>query len=217
MNAMKIKGIKLIIFDLDGTLVDAYDAIIKSFNYAMRKLGYPVQPGSVIRRRVGWGDENLLKPFVNSRGLKKALSLYRSHHKKSLFKYSRLFPRVKLVLTILKAKGYKLAVASNRPTRFSRIIISHLGLDKYFGFVLCKDALRYGKPHPQILNKIMQRFSLGPKQALYVGDMHIDAQAGRRSGVRTVIVISGSSTRQEINREKPWRIINNITEILKLV
>jgi len=217
MNGMKIKGIKLIIFDLDGTLVDAYGAIIKSFNYTMRKLGYPPQDSPVIRRAVGWGDENLLRPFINSGGLKKALSLYRSHHKKSLLKYSRLFPKVKMVLRRLKTKGYKLAIASNRPTRFSRIVICHLGLDKYFGFILCKDAVRQGKPHPQILNKIMQRFSLKPKQTLYVGDMHIDAQAGRRAGILTVIVIGGSSTRQEIGREKPYRIIKNIPEVLKLL
>ncbi len=216
MVSMKINEIELIIFDLDGTLVDAYDAIIKSFNYAMQGLGYPPQDDPVIRRAVGWGDENLLRPFINSKDFKKALLLYRRHHKKAILKYSHLFPKVKTVLQRLKRRGYKLAIASNRPTRFSRMLIRHLGLDEYFGFVLCKDALRYGKPHPQILNKIMQRFSLKPKQTVYVGDMHIDAQAGRRAGVLTLIVISGSSTRSEIRREKPYRIINNIAEILKL-
>ena len=56
--------IKLIIFDLDGTLLDAYRAIVRSFNYTMGRLGYPAQDALVIRRAVGWGDARLLKPFI---------------------------------------------------------------------------------------------------------------------------------------------------------
>jgi len=62
-----MRRIKLIIFDLDGTLVDAYPAIISSFNYTMQKLNYPVQDVLTIRRAVGWGDENLLRPFIKEK------------------------------------------------------------------------------------------------------------------------------------------------------
>ncbi len=212
-----MKDIKLIIFDLDGTLVDAYLAIIKSFNYAMQKMGYPKQAVLTIRRAVGWGDENLLMPFVREKDLKLALKIYRQHHKTSLVKYSCLFPRVKKVLIYLKNKGYKLAVASNRPTEFSWILIRHLGLRKYFDYVLCADKLRHIKPHPEILNKIMKKLSLKPYQTIYVGDMVIDVQAGRRAGIKTIIVPTGSSTKSEIKRQKPYRIIRGITDLLKLL
>ena len=212
-----MKDIKLIIFDLDGTLVDAYLAIIKSFNYAMQKMGYPKQAALAIRRAVGWGDENLLRPFVRKADLKSALKIYRQHHKTSLVKYSCLFPRVKKVLIYLKNKGYKLAVASNRPTESSWILIRHLGLRKYFDYVLCADKLRHIKPHPEILNKIMKKLSLKPYQTIYVGDMVIDAQAGRRAGIKTIIVPTGSSTKSEIKKQKPYRIIRGITDLLKLL
>jgi phosphoglycolate phosphatase len=212
-----MKNIKLIIFDLDGTLVDAYLAIIRSFNYAMQKMGYPKQAILAIRRAVGWGDENLLRPFVRKADLKSVLKIYRQHHKTSLVKYSCLFPRVKKVLIYLKNKGYKLAVASNRPTEFSWILIRHLGLRKYFNYVLCADKLRHIKPHPEILNKIMKKLSLKPYQAIYVGDMVIDAQAGRRAGIKTIIVPTGSNTIVEIKRQKPYRIIRGITDLLKLL
>jgi len=64
---MKISGAKLIIFDLDGTLVDAYPAIINSFNFTMNAMGLPLRDDITIRRAVGWGDRNLLKPFVPSK------------------------------------------------------------------------------------------------------------------------------------------------------
>jgi len=205
--------IRLIIFDLDGTLVDAYPAIIKSFNYTMRRLNYPIQNASVIRRAVGLGDENLLRPFIKEKDLNKATSLYRRHHKKALLKGSRLFPQVNKVLGYLKNKGYKLAIASNRPTKFSWILIKHLRLESYFDYVLCADRLRYIKPHPEILNKIMQKLSARPWQALYVGDMTIDAQAGRRAKVKTIIVTTGSSTNYQIKKERPYRIIRKIKEL----
>jgi HAD superfamily hydrolase (TIGR01509 family) len=210
-------NIKLIIFDLDGTLIDAYPAIIKSFNYTMQKIKIPKKSNSVIRRAVGWGDENLLKPFINPGDLKKALAVYRKHHKRSLLKGSRPFPEARQILGVLKKKGYKLAIASNRPTRFSWIIIRHLKLDKYFSYVLCKDRLKYGKPHPAILNRIRQKFSVRPDQAVYIGDMAIDAQAGRRAGIKTIIVTTGSSTVSEIKKERPYRVFPRITELLKIL
>lgn len=212
-----MKDIRLIIFDLDGTLVDAYTAIIKSFNYSMRRLGYPRQIGSVIRRAVGWGDANLLKPFVKLKDLKKALLLYRRHHKKSLLKYSCLYPKVEMVLGYLKDKGYKLAIASNRPTNFSWILIRQLRLDRFFAYVLCADKLKHGKPHPDILNRIRQRFSVRPSQTLYIGDMTIDAQAARRAKVKAIIITTGSSKRAEIKQERPQMIIRRIIELLKIL
>jgi len=208
---------KLIIFDLDGTLIDAYPAIIRSFNYTMQRFGYPRQNALVIRRAVGWGDGSLLKPFLEPGDLKKALLVYRNHHKTALIKRSRLFPKAKTLLRHLKERGYKLAVASNRPTQFSWILIRHLEISKFFDYVLCSDKLRKAKPHPEILHKIMQRLGVNSSQTLCVGDMTIDAQAGRRARLKTIIVTTGSNTKAEIQRERPNRIIQKISDLLKIL
>jgi len=212
-----MNNIKLVIFDLDGTLVDAYIAIIRSFNYTLKKLRLPKKDDLTIRRAVGWGDKQLLAPFIKKRDMPKAIFLYRAHHKKALLKYSHLFANVKYVLNYLKKKGYKLAVASNRPTKFSLILIRHLGIEKYFDYCLCSDRLKHGKPNPEILRKIIMKFYLKPDEALYIGDMTIDAQAGRRARVRTVIVTTGSSTLAEIKREKPQLIIHEIIELVRVL
>ena len=210
-------NIKLIIFDLDGTLVDAYAAINSSFNYALRKLGLKAQNASLIRRSVGWGDANLLKPYVLKQNLGRAISLYRKHHKHSLLKHSRLYPYVRLLLRRLKAGGYKLAVASNRPTEFSLILLRHLNILNYFDYVLCADKLKHGKPSPEILNKIIKRFAFKKSQVLYVGDMVIDAQAARRAKVNAVIVTGGSSSRFQIKKERPFKIITEISQLAKML
>ena len=126
--------LKLVIFDLDGTLMDAYEAIYRSFNYTMERIGCPCREEQVIRRAVGWGDRNLLKPFVRARDLDAALAIYRRHHAVSLRENTRLFPGVKGMLAGLRKKGVRLAVASNRPTRFSLIALNALGIRKN-GFI----------------------------------------------------------------------------------
>lgn len=208
---------KLVIFDLDGTLVDAYAAITSSFNFTMRSLRYPAKSAAVVRRAVGWGDKNLLAPFVARKDLDQALAVYRRHHGHALIKQARLFAGARALLRYLRSRGYVLAVATNRPTRFSLILIRHLGIRPYFDFVLCADRLKKGKPHPQIIRELMKKAAAAREETMYVGDMAIDAQAGRRAGVKTVIVTTGSSHKAEIKREKPYRIIPRITMLRSLV
>jgi len=214
---LKMQNLRLIIFDLDGTLVDAYEAIFRSFSHTMQTLSIKGRSPATVRKAVGWGDESLLKPNVQPWQLKKALRIYRRHHSCSLIRHARLFPGAKRVLGILKKKGVKLAVASNRPTRFSWILIRHLKVLKYFDYVLCADKLAHRKPHPEILYKIMSRLRVLPDETLYVGDMAIDVQAGHAARVRTVVVATGSSSLKEIRRERPLRIIKRIDELLKVL
>ncbi len=212
-----MRKIKLIIFDLDGTLVDAYLAIESSFNYCMRKLRKEPKSAVLIRRAVGWGDKNLLAPYVDKKNLDTAVVLYRKHHKQSLLKHSKLYPKVRLLLQQFKAKGYKLAVASNRPTEFSLILLRHLRIKKFFDYILCADKLKHGKPAPEILNKIIRRFSFKKSQVLYIGDMIIDAQAGRRARIKTIIVTTGSSSLLEIKKEHPFKIIPEVSKLAGLI
>ncbi len=212
-----MKKRKLIIFDLDGTLVDAYPAIIGSFNYVMRQLGLRKHSDAVIRKAVGWGDKNLLQPFVPAGMLDRALMLYRNHHSKAIFSGSRLFTATLTLLKLLKKRGCALAIASNRPTKFTVSLLKHLRLEKYFDYVLCADKLRQGKPHPEIIFKIMKKLKIGASDTIYVGDMTIDAQAGRCAGVRTFIVTTGSSSRKQIEMQKPDMIFKNLQGLISVL
>ena len=212
-----LNHIRLVIFDLDGTLIDAYPAIILSFNFTMEKLKLPPQDYTTIRRAVGWGDRNLLKPYVPLALLKKALSIYRVHHKVALREKTRFLPGAKRLLKSLKTKGYKLAVASNRPTKFSYIILEHLKIKEYFDYILCGDKMKNAKPHPDIILRILKKLSLKPAQALYVGDMTADVQAGKRAQVKTVAVLTGSSTKKEIVKLKPHYVIRNILQLSQVL
>ena len=204
-------------FDLDGTLVNAYKAVYESLNYAMQETGFPRISAPTVKRSVGWGDRHLIQKFVGAEKADEVLDVYRKHHLVSLRTGTKFLPGALRILRDLKKKKYKMAVATNRPTKYSLLILKQLRIRKYFDYVLCADKLKKGKPHPEILRKILKKFALKPAQALYVGDMIIDLQAGARARVKTVAVVTGSCTRKELARFKPYAIISRVDQVGRLL
>jgi len=211
--------IKLVIFDLDGTLVNAYPAISLSVNYTLNTLGFASRPNNEIKRTVGGGDRKLMAHYVGEKLADKAIAIYRAHHTKALKVKGKvkLLPGAWGILKLLKGKGYKLAIASNRPTKFTRIILRVLGVLKLFDVVLCADRADKPKPYPDMLWAIAKRFDLDRKEVLYVGDMTIDVNCARRAGVRMVAVPTGSSSKKELKYLNPWRIISKMNQLKDVI
>ncbi len=205
--------IRLVIFDLDGTLVNAYKAVAQSVNFSLKKMGYPSLTDETIKRSVGWGDKNLISRFVTPTDVDGVLAIYRRHHKKSLKTGTKFLPGAKKLLFKLKKNGYRLAIASNRPSFYTKIILKHLNISSLFSCVICADQVKRGKPAGDILKEILKKLLLKPHEALYVGDMTIDVQAGQKAGIKTVAVVTGSSFRKEVVSFKPFKIINSIGAI----
>ena len=208
---------KLIIFDLDGTLVDAYKAVSASLNFALNKAGLPPLSDETIKRSVGWGDRNLLSRFVSADKVDAIFKIYRHHHKRALKTGTKFLPYARQILLSLKKKEIKLAVASNRPTVYTRIILKHLKVISLFDCILCADKVRLGKPAPDILKRILKKLNVAAHEALYAGDMTIDVEAGRRARVRTVAVLTGSCKRAEISPLCPYKIIKNLKWLIPIV
>ena len=206
---------KLVIFDLDGTLVDAYQAIIKSVNFTLKAFGYREALPFRIRKSVGWGDRRLLAAFIDEKDIEKALVVYRSHHRVSLKGHTRLLPFAQGLLNYLAHNGFKMAIASNRPTEFTHIILNHLKLKKYFDYVLCADKLPQGKPHPEILQRIIKKIAVRPSQVIYVGDMALDVRTAHNAGVKPIAVCGGSSTLAEIKKARPFKLIKSLAFLKK--
>jgi phosphoglycolate phosphatase len=177
------------------------------------QMGRPPVDGESIKRAVGWGVRSLLETFVAKEDLGRALSIYRQHHAQALKSTTSWLPGAKDLVKTLKARGYKLAIASNRPTRFTHIILKHLHVDRAFDRVLCADRVIHPKPNPEMLVKILADCSLEPEEALYVGDMTIDIETGHAAGVKTVAVVTGSSRREEMAPLKPFAIVDRVMEV----
>jgi phosphoglycolate phosphatase len=208
---------KLFIFDLDGTLADAYRAIEKSLNFTLKKIGRPPVSYEKVKRKVGRGDRIFMETFFSQDEIEKALKIYRTHHKKSIFIYSRLMPYAKKMLHILKLKKKTIAIASNRPQRFTELIIKKLKIKKYFnGGIWCADRVGSIKPNPKILYAILKKLRIKKEEAIYIGDMAIDLETAKRARIDFIFIKGGSSSLGEVKQYKNKRVISSLSEILKL-
>jgi len=216
-SPLNARRIKLVIFDLDGTLADAFSAIADSINFMLRKMGRKPRSLYAVKRSVGWGVDTLVNSFIEPEKAAEALAIFRSHHDKRLRRNIRLLPGAKTLLPYLKKKGYLLAIASNRPTQFCHIILKALRVDRYFDFVICGDAVKRPKPAPDMVRHILRTAGVRPGEAVYVGDMSVDVLCGRRAGVFTIGIPTGSCTRQEIQEAGPDMIIERLTQLKGLV
>lgn len=209
--------LKLIIFDLDGTLVDAYTAVHLSMNFTLQRLGYPAQDFMTVKNSVGWGEKHLLSCFVRSKDIDAAQVLFKKHHRQTLLKHVRLLDHAGKTLAQLKKQGCTLAVASNRPTRFTLLILKHLAIRPLFSSVVCADQVKRPKPAGDVLTAILRKLKHKPSEALYVGDMPIDIQAGKKAKVRTVAVTTGSGRIKDIKKENPFLLLKNLKQLSRIL
>jgi HAD superfamily hydrolase (TIGR01549 family) len=181
----------------------------------LNALGLAPRSHQEIKRSVGGGDRKLMAHFVGEKLADKAIKIYRPHHTRALAVNGavKLLPGALGVLKYLKGQGYKLAIASNRPTKFTRIILKALDILKYFNMVLCADRAKNPKPYPDMLWEISRGLKLEKSEVLYVGDMTIDVECARRAGVRMVAVSTGSSSKKELKDLKPWGFIDKMVKL----
>lgn len=208
---------KCVIFDLDGTLIDAYQNIRDSANYTMSQLGYPALSLETVRRSVGGGPREFWRRFVRQEDLDRAEAIYRQRYEETLFEKTYLLPGVEQTLRLLKAEGIKMAVASNKPGRFSRPLLDYLRISEYFDLVVCGDEIENMKPHPEAILNIIRELKVLPDQTVYVGDMTLDIQTAKAAGVRGIAVVTGSSLKEELMAQKPFQVIESISELVRYI
>ena len=185
-------SIKLIIFDLDGTLVDTSRDITNALNHALTSHGLNSLTVEETKRLVGEGITRLVEKIIgeNKAGereeiIKKFLAYYEEH----LVDFSYSYPDVKETLKTLK--GYKKAVISNKRESLSKRVLEKLDLLRYFDMVVGSDTTPERKPSPVPVLYVLEHFHFQPDEAVIVGDSNFDIEAGKNAGVKTVAVTYG--------------------------
>ncbi len=208
---------KLVLFDLDGTLVDAYQAIYQSLCAVQSTLGCKHVSFRKVKSAVGRGDSDFLARFVSSACLPKALFFFRRRHKQDLKRFTKLRPYTQEILSTLKRRKYILGVVSNRPQQFTNFILQVTKLSRYFSCVLCPRKVSDRKPSPRMILRAMRMFRISPRDTWYIGDMTGDVQAGSAAGVSVIAVTGGSSSRKSLMRVHPKKILASLRKIPTIV
>jgi len=205
-----------VVFDLDGTLLDSYAAIDDSLNAALTTMGLPGVTPEETRRRVGRGLEALMFESVGAERQEEGVRLFQDHYEKAGPESTRLLPGADDVTRALAARGTKLAVASNKPARFSRQLLDHLGIAGRFGAVFGPDDGFPPKPAPHMVFMALALLGVKEADALFVGDMPIDVLTARAAGVTVAVVPTGSSTREDLVLAGPDVVLDDVSGVMHL-
>lgn len=195
---------ELIVFDWDGTLLDSAAAIVSSIQAACRDLGLPEPSPSRARHVIGLGLGDALRhavPALPERDYPRMVERYR-HHYLSRDHELTLFPGVFEMIESLAARGRLLAVATGKSRVGLNRALAHSGLGPFFHATRCADEC-FSKPHPAMLEQLMDELGVSPERTLMVGDTTHDLQMAKNAGVAGLAVSFGAHPREALEAEQP--------------
>ena len=204
---------RAVVFDLDGTLLDSYAAIHECLALVYRAFGREPGRPDETRRMVGHGLEALVARAVGAANVAEGVRIFRDRYEKIGPESSALLPGAEAVTRRLREAGIPLAIASNKPARFSREILEALGVLSRFAFVAGPDDGFPPKPAPHMVFMALATMGTSGAESAYVGDMPVDVATARAAGIPVVAVPSGSATREELEAAVPDLLIGDLNEL----
>ena len=209
---------RAVLFDLDGTLVDSYNALAEAVNFARRQQGLDELSAARIRDFVGDGLDRLLQRAFNVTNVPRAIKdAFESRYDEICCAESKVLEDVEATLEHLASLDVAMAVCTNKPTSFSRKILAFLELAPYFRDIVGPDVAGARKPEAQHVLRTLQSTGCEPSQALFVGDMPIDVHAARASGIDVAVVPTGSSSEDQLRASRPDHYLDRFSDLLNIV
>ena len=218
---------ELIIFDMDGTLIDSVPSLSFAINYMLKELNKKCYDESIIRDWVGNGADTLVKralvgkrefesESIDKEYFKKAKEIFLNFYGKNLNAKTTLYPNVIEVLEYLKKSGYRLALATNKPIEFVGEMLRHFGLIDFFEIYLGGGSVEYKKPHPQILLKICNDLNISTSKSVMVGDSKSDILAAKSVNMEVVALTYGYNQGINLKDLKPTIICNRFKDLKEI-
>lgn len=218
LSKSKMEYVDLIIFDLDGTLVDSGEDIINAVNFTLKNIGFKEKSKQEISSYIGTGVEDLIRKALSKRQddlFSKALSIFEEYYKNHSTDNSVLYPNVREVLEHFKNK--RKAIVTNRKREFALLTLKILNISDYFEDVIGGDDIGCMKPSSCPLDKTISRVKIDKDKTIIVGDMYLDILAGKKAGILTCGVTYGIGRKDDIIKAEPDFIIDDIVELKNII
>lgn len=210
------KRFDLLVFDWDGTLMDSAAHIASALQASFRDLGLPVPSTQNARHVIGLGLEDAmtyLNPGLDRLRYAEVADRYRVHFLAG-DKDVELFPAVSTGIPALNHEGYLMAVATGKSRRGLDRSLSATALQPFFHASRCADE-GFPKPHPEMLQTIMEMLGTGPERTLMIGDTTHDLQMAQNAGVPAVAVSYGAHLRDDLDRMNPIGCVGSFEQLLQ--
>jgi len=205
---------ELLIFDLDGTLIDSKEDIAAALNQTLSERGRPTLAREEIYAHVGNGVYNLIEGAVEAAGgdqVAAALAHFMAVYDARLLERTHLYAGAREVVDHFA--GVPLALITNKSMRFTRPILDGLGVAHWFDPILARDTLPECKPHPGPLLHCIEAHGVDPTRTWMVGDGATDIDAGHAAGVRTIGCLYGFRTEEEVVSARPDALIRDLRDL----
>ncbi len=206
-------GYRAVFFDLDGTLVDGFDIIYESFNYALNTLGLKELPVKKIKKVIGPALSEGFRKIVPQELVEEGVRLYRAYYKERYLQRTVLFKEVKDILGLLRDNGIMVGLITNKKVSFAKELLDYLDVSKYFNFITGAEEGYLPKPDSEIMEKIKKDWRLESHEIIYVGDSITDGLFSRNSGCDFIALGVGLGSERELYRYSPLTFCKDLKEL----
>ncbi|AUM72141.1 phosphoglycolate phosphatase [Pseudomonas fluorescens] len=209
---------RLVMFDLDGTLIDSLPDLAAAVDHMLLELGRPPAGLDAVRQWVGNGTPTLVRRAlanhidakdVDETEAERALELFNAAYEGS-HELTMVYPGVRSTLKWLQKQGVEMALITNKPERFVAPLLDHMKIGRYFRWIIGGDTLPQRKPDPAALFFVMKMANIPASQSLFIGDSVIDVQAAKAAGVKCVGLSYGYNPGRPIAEELPTLVIDDL-------
>ena len=185
MTDATLSSVRVLIFDLDGTLIDSQRDLIRSVNAMLQEMGREQLHEDTISGYIGHGAPQLIGRALGNNApeaeRERALQFFLAHYEEHKLDSTCAYPGVPEAIEQLAA--LPMAILTNKPVRVSKHILEGLGLAKYFRAVYGGNSFETKKPDPLGARTILREFGAGPREAILIGDSEVDVQTARNAGL----------------------------------
>ena len=211
------KKIRGIIFDLDGTLIESYEAIYLGLKECFQYFGKEIFPLLGLKIYLKADLEETLSQFFSPEEVLKSIPIMRKKYEEVYLQKTHFLDGAQEVLRGLRLEGVILGIASNKLGRFSRGALVHLGVSDYFKSVIGAGDVPRNKPFPDMIHAALKEMDLLPQEAVFVGDTLTDVHTGRQAEVDVYALPTGFHSKKELAQGKPRRLLRSLQELVGVV
>lgn len=197
-NTGAAQGVKCVIFDLDGTLVDTAPDLLDTLNAIFGRLGRRPIHLHEIRKIIGRGARHMIRrgseltgDVLDENSVETLFQAYLAHYEQNISNKSRPFDGAVELLDNLQTRCIPMAVCTNKLEKLSVRLLKNLGLHHYFVAVIGGDTLNVMKPNPKTVHAILEPLRIDPQDSLFVGDSETDLKTARAAGTAVALVDYG--------------------------
>lgn len=205
---------KLLVFDLDGTLLDSLDDITDSVNFALAQFSLPPRTREEVRSFVGNGVVNLIKRASDKEDVKDIVAVFKTHYAAHCADKTKPFAGMMEALQTFRSRGFKLAVLSNKPDKTTQVLVKELFPDVFDEAMGENEAIGIKrKPDPSALLALMQKFGVSGQETAYVGDSEVDIQTAKNAGTDCISMTWGFRDEADLRKAGATMLAHNATEL----